>query len=102
MAWETKGRTRYYTRSRRVNGRVVRESFGKGPEAHLAAALDDRRRREREVARAARRRQRERWQAAARPLNDLADLAELFGAALFAAGFHRHQRSWRRRRHGRD
>ena len=103
MAWETKGTSRYYTRSRRVGRRVVREYLGMGPEAHLAAALDDRRRREREAARAARRRQRSRWEAAARPLNDLAGLAELFvRAALFAAGFHRHQRSWRRRRHGRD
>src|SRR5262245_11971028 len=104
MAWETKGRTRYYTRSRRVGRRVVREYWGMGPEAHLAAALDDRRRREREATRAARRRQRSRWEAAARPLNELAGLAELFvRAALFAAGFHRHQRSWRRRRrHGRD
>jgi hypothetical protein len=103
MAWETKGRCCYYTRSRRVGRRVVRESFGKGPEAHLAAALDNQRRHEREAARTARRCQRERWEAAARPLNELADLVELFvRAALFAAGFHRHQRSWRRRRHGRD
>ena len=103
MAWETKGRTRYYTRSRRVGRRVVREYLGMGPEAHLAAALDDRRRREREAARTNRRCQRERWEAAAQPLNELADLSELFvWAALFAAGFHRHQRSWRRRRHGCD
>jgi hypothetical protein len=103
MAWETKGRSRYYTRSKRVGRRVVREYLGMGPEAHLAAALDERRRQDREAARAARRCQRERWEAAARPLNELADLVELFvRATLFAAGFHRHQRSWRRRRHGRD
>ena len=38
MGWE-KGR--YYTRTRRVDGKVVREYFGCGPEAERAAREDD-------------------------------------------------------------
>jgi hypothetical protein len=37
MSWE-KGR--YYTRSRRVNGRIVREYLGCGPIAHAEAEID--------------------------------------------------------------
>lgn len=43
MGWE---RGRYYMRSRRVDGRVVRVYIGRGPAAE-AAAGDDRARRER-------------------------------------------------------
>jgi hypothetical protein len=37
MGWD---RGRYYTRSRKVNGRVVREYIGTGPAAELAARMD--------------------------------------------------------------
>jgi hypothetical protein len=40
MPWATRGRHRYYFRRRTVKGREVRRFFGRGPEAHLAAALD--------------------------------------------------------------
>lgn len=41
MAWETRPRgSRYYTRSKRVNGKVVRVYIGTGP-AGMAAAMED-------------------------------------------------------------
>ncbi len=48
MSWDKQGGRLYYSRSRRVNGRFVRQYFGRGPEAHRAAAEDARRRPERQ------------------------------------------------------
>ena len=45
MAWE---RGRYYTRSRKVNGKVLREYIGRGIAGQLAARLDALVREERE------------------------------------------------------
>lgn len=105
MAWERrKGRGAYYTRSRKVGGRVVREYIGTGAVAALAAELD---RMERE-----RRRQREReWRETRRRLEALeAEMRALevnsdrvVRAELAVAGYHQHARGeWRRRREGRQ
>ncbi len=103
MGWETRLRGgRYYTRSRRRGGRVVREYVGAGPAAELVALLDAQEREEREAAAAA-------WQAERRRLEDLdAPVAELCAvtdalatAALLLAGCHQHKRQWRRRRDAR-
>jgi hypothetical protein len=88
MAWETRRRGgRYYTRTRRVAGQVIREYVGTGSRASAAAEVD-----------AARRRQLQADDAALRALDeaatDLDDLAELLAsAALLAAGYHRHDRA---------
>ena len=97
MGWE---RGRYYTRSRKVNGRVVREYVGVGRVAELAAQLDAIERQQREAERAARRAERTKLDALDTLLDELNDLAELLArAALEAAGFHQHKRGeWRRRR----
>ena len=104
MPWTRRGRHRYFFRKRRVGGRVVRRSLGRGPEAQLAAALAAQRQREREAQWARRRQDRERWEAEAGVLQRLIEVSDLLvNAALLAAGFHQHERgAWRRRMHGRS
>jgi len=93
MAWE-KGR--YYTRSRKVNDRVVREYLGTGEAAEQAARLDASARQQREARRAAL----AELTALDAPLDDLAERTELLArAALAAAGYRQHRRGeWRKRR----
>jgi hypothetical protein len=99
MAWEARGSRRYYTRSKRVNGRVVREYVGTGPVAELAAAADALRRADRRAAMEARRAEEDRWRAALGPLLALSRVADLMArAALLAGGYHRHARTWRKKR----
>ena len=104
MAWEPRGRShRYYTRSRRVDGRVQRIYFGRGPEAELAAALDE----QQQVDRLAEWKVQRAESAQLKNLTDVAHslncLAEAMSlAALYSAGYRQHDRGeWRRRRnHG--
>lgn len=101
MGWESRnGRGRYYTRSRTVNGRVVREYVGTGPHAELAAAADERRRADRAARRAERKAEQGDWEAAEAPLRCLAQVVDLLARAHLAlAGYHRHDRGeWRRKR----
>jgi hypothetical protein len=97
MGWE---RGRYYTRSKKVNGRVVREYIGSGRVAQLAAELDaiERDRREGEaLERRCIRAEHDEFAAMLADLNERCDL--LTRAALFAAGYHQHKRGeWRKRR----
>lgn len=101
MAWETRKRGgRYYTRSRKVDGRVVREYIGAGVAGDLAAAQDERKRARRVNENAARRRE------LARDFDHDAIMRDYFRKvdmllqdALKAAGYYQHQRGeWRRRR----
>lgn len=101
MGWETrKHGGRYYTRSRKVGGRVVREYVGGGVLGELAAQTD-------ELERAQRQAEAARWQ------HECAQVAEcdalmhdycrqvdaLMRAELRAAGYHQHDRGeWRRKR----
>lgn len=100
MAWETRKRGgSYYTRSRRVNGRVVREYVGTGEIGKFAAYLDAEERAERQAGRDALRVE----QSQARDVSDaLAGLESLSRQAvtdtLHAEGFHRHKGQWRCRR----
>jgi hypothetical protein len=97
MGWE-KGR--YYTRSKKVNGRVVREYIGAGRAGELVAQMDALRREDHEAQRDARRAKRAELDALDSPVNELNDLVELVAhAALLAAGYHQHRRGeWRKRR----
>ncbi len=101
MAWETRQRGgRYYTRSRKVGGRVVREYIGTGALAELIAAQDTEARAERLAVSVALRAEQERLAPAETALAELDALAELLAhAALVAAGYRRHNRgAWRKRR----
>jgi hypothetical protein len=103
MGWETRrGQGRYYTRSRKVNGRVIREYVGTGLVAELAAEQDAEVRAQRLAARERLQHEATRWASAAAPLNELSQVLDgLTAAALIAAGYHRHHRgAWRKRRHG--
>ncbi len=100
MGWETRGhRGHYYTRSRRIDGRVVREYVGCGRKGELAAMADAQRRATREADRDAIRAERERVRAIDAALMDLhRTVDQLTRGALLAAGFERHKRQWRKRR----
>ncbi|VTR92763.1 Uncharacterized protein OS=Singulisphaera acidiphila (strain ATCC BAA-1392 / DSM 18658 / VKM B-2454 / MOB10) GN=Sinac_7637 PE=4 SV=1 [Gemmata massiliana] len=98
MGWDKCGR--YYTRSRRVNGHVVREYIGGGRAGELVAQLDAIERDKRETERACAKIAQERVKTLdvlLAELNEQADL--LIQAALLAAGFHQHKRGeWRKKR----
>ncbi len=100
MSWETRnGRGRYYTRSRRVGGRIGREYIGCGPIAELIAE-SDRQERERKRAEAAGRAARQAQDAALdAQIDEVCGLANLLArGVLLAAGFHHHHGQWRKRR----
>jgi hypothetical protein len=101
MGWD-KGR--YYTRSRKVNGRVVREYLGAGPIAALAAQLDAAEREKRRLDALALAQEKGELAALDADLKALAEAADLAArAALLAAGFRRHKRGeWRKRREQAD
>ena len=97
MGWD---RGRYYTRTRRIGGRIVREYVGTGPVAALAAELD-------RLDREARKHRAGDLRRAVADLDDLAalidpvdTLAVVVGKALLlAAGYRQHHRSeWRAHR----
>ena len=99
--WERRERGGlYYTRSRKVNGRVVREYVGGGMLGQLAARIDAQERRRREEERASRRDERERIEALEAPVAELCEAAEILArATLVAGGYRQHNRGeWRKQR----
>lgn len=90
---------RYYTRSFRVNGRVVREYVGSGQAAEEAALEDQRGREKRRLQREVQRKESERLEAIARVLSILATLSKVsMKEALETAGYHCHKGQWRKQR----
>ena len=99
MAWETRdGKGPYYTRSRRENGRVVREYIGTGPQAQQAAQEDEDARADKALCAAA-------WKAEKETVEALDDVLEsldqgcdnLLAFVLEQAGYHYHRGEWRQR-----
>src|SRR5215204_1380636 len=100
MAWEKRERGGvYYTQSRKVDGRVVREYIGGGALGELAARMDAEDRQRREEKRAAWREEREHLEELAGLVDELCeDVETIARATLLAAGFRRHKRGeWRRK-----
>ncbi|MCE5200743.1 MAG: hypothetical protein ABFD54_06445 [Armatimonadota bacterium] len=100
MGWEARQRGgRYYTRSKKVGGRVVREYVGTGMAAELAAELDTLERQERERAHAAVKSERDTDKTLEAALHDYYKIVDaITEEALLAAGYHKHKGQWRRRR----
>lgn len=100
MSWETRGNRRCYYCARKVDGKVIKEYFGHGDEAHAAAREDAEKRAERE-ARLHDKRQRQReYEAVQLTYATLStDCDNLVKASMLNAGYHQHARGdWRKRR----
>ena len=100
MAWETRGGNgRYYTRSRRVHGKVAREYIGTGPVAELAAGMDALARSKRRENQRVNREEIDRLENGETAVTKVfAETNLLARASLLSAGYHQHARSeWRRR-----
>ena len=100
MAWETRERGgHYYTRSKRVNGRVLREYIGSGELAEITSEIDADRRTLRKAQRQQQSTELERLEALAAPVGELCEVTEiLVRAHLLAGGLHEHKGEWRRER----
>jgi hypothetical protein len=89
MGWELRGKRKYLYRSRWVNGRVVREYVGSGPEVEKAEAD--------EAAIRAQRAELKRIGVILDALRIVIDV--LIEDQMIAAGYHRHDRGpWRKKR----
>src|SRR5829696_3024952 len=100
MGWENRERGgRYYTRSRKVNGRVVREYVGGGLIGELADQFDETAREKRKIEAAMVHLEQERVEALVAPIVELCEVAEvLYRVALVDGGYRRYQGKWRRKR----
>jgi len=100
MAWERRNRGGlYYTRSRRINGRVHREYYGCGARGHIAAAEDEARRVRQAARSKAERVERESLDRLDESLQSLDEsYSLLLHTVLRRAGFYQHQGEWRRHR----
>jgi hypothetical protein len=98
MGWDKGGR--YYTRSRKVNGRVVREYVGTGRVAELVAQTDALERQRRQLEALDLRDQKDELATIDADVKTMSERIDLVvRAALLAAGYRQHKRGeWRRRR----
>lgn len=101
MAWERRERGGlYYTRSRKVNGRVEREYIGGGYLGELAASLDADEREQRAAEAAAMKEERQEMEDLDLQVVQFFDgVEDIASAALLVAGYRKHNRGeWRKRR----
>jgi hypothetical protein len=101
MSWEQRnGCGPYYTHSHRENGRIVRDYYGNGEVAQLAADVDALAVLARLAEREDRADERARIAAIEDPLDEFDRAVDLaVSGELLVAGYHRHDRGpWRRRR----
>jgi hypothetical protein len=98
MAWERRGKQRFYYRSIKVNGRVKKIYFGRGREAELAALAAERRYEERTRRAARLQQQRDCCRQMEEALGELnAELDLLTRGVAVAAGFSERDGQFRRR-----
>jgi hypothetical protein len=100
MGWERRKRgSWYYTRSRKVRGRVVREYIGGGLLGAVAALSDAERRAQLRAQAEVWRAERAYFEAADAALHVLSDTSEAMArGSLILAGYYRHHRGeWRKR-----
>ncbi len=95
MAWHE---GRYYYRTKKVGGKVVREYCGSGYAGELSARLDEVERERRKHAQASAKFEQDCINARDSTVNEFDDLANMLArVALMAAGYHQHHRSeWRK------
>ena len=100
MSWEKRNGTgAYYTRSRRVNGRLVREYIGQGILGEIAYQQDLILRSESTVVRESLELQKVEHATLLSDIDTFSDFAECIASGfLVVSGFHKHHRGeWRRR-----
>jgi hypothetical protein len=105
MAWERRERGGfYYTRSKRVNGRVEREYVGGGIFGELAAYVDAQKREQRALeAKATEEEHRKMEDLDARVSEFYEGVENIASAVLLASGYRKHKRGeWRRKREFRE
>jgi len=99
MGWEQRRGRSYYYRKVREGGRVRSEYVGSGMLGQICAADDANHRRERAARRAANNATRQAEAQIDRRLADVESaLAVMTRATLYAAGCHRHNGQWRKKR----
>ena len=103
MGWERRRNQRYYYRSRRENGRVIREYVGGGERGRLAAEVDAAARATVAAARQVRRELQQPIEELQRQFDEVARLVDLVVTCqLLSAGWKCHHRQWRSSGHGRS
>ncbi len=99
MAWVNIKNSRYYRRSRRVNGRVVTEHLGGGEFGEMMASMDHSERVVKRIDAGLARADREAFGATVRDVFEIGEfLGNLFAVFAHQSGFHMHHRQWRRTR----
>ncbi|MEQ1905983.1 MAG: hypothetical protein ABL888_17470 [Pirellulaceae bacterium] len=101
MGWEARnGKGLYYTRSKRVNGKVVREYVGTGVVAQLAFQQDESKRLHAQTERKTLKIIQERDRVLNAQFDAFTDLTEkITFSLLMEAGYHQHNRGeWRAKR----
>jgi hypothetical protein len=100
VAWEKRERgSSYYTRSRKVDGLLIREYVGGGVLGEIAALEDTYERRRREEETAYWKEESERLESLTAPVEAFCEVAEIMARAhLVAGGYRRTGGHWRRRR----
>lgn len=99
MSWETRNKEkRYFYKTHRVNGKVVRQYFGRGPIAELFAIADKLEAQARAAERAELNALEQEFNRITTILDRQAQLLKLLTEAhLIAAGYYNHKGQWRKR-----